>query len=101
MQILKLKKKNYNKQTPKHMLKKILATYLSMVTIARIEHNKDMLNIFMHQTINKINERRKERRKTKYLLHECAFLIKEYFRIQRNLFTFLKPKILYLQKRSS
>ena len=83
------------------MLKKILATYLSMVTIARIEHNKDMLNIFMHQTIKKINERRKERRKTKYLLHERAFLIKEYFRIQRNLFTFLKPKILYLQKRSS
>ena len=72
MQILKLKKKNYNKQTPKHMLKKILATYLSMVTISRTEHNKDMLNIFMHQTINKINERRK----TEYLLHERAILMK-------------------------
>ena len=83
------------------MLKKILATYLSMVTISRTEHNKYLLNIFMHQTIKKINERRKERRKTEYLLHERALLMKEYFRIQRNLFTFLKPKILYLQKRSS
>ena len=64
LQILKLKKKNYNKQTSKRMLRKILATYLSMVTISRTEHNKDLLNIFMHQTINKINERRKERRKT-------------------------------------
>ena len=45
------------------MLKKILATYLSMVTISRIEHNKNMLNIFMHQTITKINERRKEGQK--------------------------------------
>ena len=79
------------------MLKKILATYLSMVTISRTEHNKDMLNIFMHQTINKINERRK----IEYLLHERTLLMKEYFRIQRNLFTFLKPKIFYLQKRSS
>ena len=54
------------------MLKKILATYLSMVTISRTEHNKDMLNIFMHQTINKINERTK----TEYLLHERAILMK-------------------------
>ena len=83
------------------MLKKILAKYLSMVTISRTEHNNDMLNIFMHQTINNINERRKERRKTKYLLHERALLMKEYFRIQRNFFTSLKPKILCLQKRSS
>ena len=44
-----------------------------------------MLNIFMHQTM-KINERRKER-KTEYLLHKCALPMKEYFRIQRNLFT--------------
>ena len=55
-----------------------------------------MLNIFMHQTI-KINERRKEI-KIEYLLHERALPMKEYFRIQRNLFTSLKPKILYLQK---
>ena len=27
------KKKNYNKQSPKHMLKKILTMYLSMVII--------------------------------------------------------------------
>ena len=60
-----------------------------------------MLNIIMHQTITKTNERRKERRKTEYLLHERALLMKEYFRIQRNLFTSLKRKILYLQKRSS
>ena len=83
------------------MLKRILAMYLRMVTISRIEHIKDMLNIFMHQTINKINERRKERRKIEYLLHERTLLMKEYFRIQRNFFTSLKPKILYLQKRSS
>ena len=57
--------------------------------------------MIMHQTITKTNERRKERRKTEYLLHERALLMKEYFRIQRNLFTSLKPKILYLQKRSS
>ena len=101
LQILKLKKKSYNKQTPKHMLKKILATYLSIVTISRTEHNKNMLNIFMHQTITKIIDRRKERRKTEYLLHELALLRKEYFRIQRNMFTSLKPIILYLQKRSS
>ena len=48
----------------------------------------------MHQTITKINERRKERRKTEYLLHKRALLMKEYFRIQRNLFNSLKPKIL-------
>ena len=53
----------------------------------------------MHQTI-KINERRKEI-KIEYLLHERALPMKEYFRIQKNLFTSLKPKILYLQKRSS
>ena len=58
-----------------------------------------MLNIFMHQTI-KINERRKER-KTKYFLHERALPMKKYFRIQRNLFTSLKPKILYLKKKCS
>ena len=79
------------------MLKKILAIYLSIVMISRTKHNKNMLNIFLHQTITKINERRK----TEYLLHERALLMKEYFRIQRNLFTFLKSKILYLQKRSS
>ena len=83
------------------MLKKIQAMYLSIVTISRTEHNKNMLNIFMHQTITKINERRKERRKIECLLHMRALLMKEYFRIQRNLFTSLKPIILYLQKRSS
>ena len=31
----------------------------------------------MHQTITKINERRKERRKTEYLLHERTLLMKE------------------------
>ena len=51
------------------MLKKII------ITILGTKHNKDMLNIFMHQTI-KINERRKERRKTKYLFHERALLMK-------------------------
>ena len=81
------------------MLKKILGTYLSMVTISRTEHNKNMLNIFMHQTITKINERRKERRKTEYLLHERALLMKEYFRNQRSLFTSFRSKILCLQKK--
>ena len=32
-------------------------------------------------------------------MHERALLLKEYFRIQRNLFNSLKPKILYLQKK--
>ena len=61
-----------------------------------------MLIILVHQTQNMlINGKRKERRKTEYLLHECALLMKEYFRVQKNLFISLKPKILYLQKRNS
>ena len=48
----------------------------------------------MHQTITKINERRKQTTQTEYLLHKRALLMKEYFRIQRNLFNSLKPKIL-------
>ena len=43
----------------------------------------------------------KKRKKIECLLHECALLVKKYFRIQRNLLNSLKPKILYLQKRSS
>ena len=38
----------------------------------------------------------KKRKKIKYLLHERALLVKEYFRTQRTLFNSLKPKILYL-----
>ena len=41
----------------------------------------------------------KGEKKKRYLLHERALLMKEYFRIQRNLFNSLKPKILYLQKK--
>ena len=41
------------------------------------------------------------RKRTKYLWHEHALLMKEYFRNQRSLFTSLKSKILYLQKRNS
>ena len=48
-----------------------------------------------------INGRRKEKKKEKNLLHERALLMKEYFRNQRSLFTSLKSKILYLQKRNS
>ena len=56
----------------------------------------------MHQTQNMlIKGKRKERKKIEYLLHERALLMKEYVRIQRNLFTYLKPRILYLQKRNS
>ena len=47
-----------------------------------------------------IDGKRKER-KTEYLLHKRALLMKEYFRNQRSLFTSLKSKMLYLQKRSS
>ena len=54
---------------------------------------------FMHQQQNLMEKKRKE--KVEYLLHERALLMKEYFRIQRTLFNSLKPKILYLQKRSS
>ena len=49
----------------------------------------------MHQKITKTNERRKERRKTEYLLHERALLMKEYFRNQRSLFPSLRSKKLY------
>ena len=52
----------------------------------------------MHQTITKINRRRKERKNIEYLLHDHALLMKEYFRNQRNLFTSLKPKILTYKK---
>ena len=58
-----------------------------------------MLNIFMHQKQNLMEKKRKE--KVEYLLHERALLMKENFRIQRTLFNSVKPKILYLQKRSS
>ena len=40
-----------------------------------------------------------KKRKKKNLLHECALLVKEYFRIQKNLFIYLKSKILYLPKK--
>ena len=59
-----------------------------------------MLIIFVHQQKNMlINGKRKER-KMEYLLHESAFLVKEYFRNQ-SIFTSLRSKMLYLQKRSS
>jgi len=57
-----------------------------------------MLDIFMHHP-QKLME--KKRKKIEYLLHERVLLVKEYFRIQRNLFNSLKPKILYSQKRNS
>ena len=53
----------------------------------------------MHQKKKPIKEEKKE--EIEYLLHKRALLMKEYFRIQRSLFTSLQPKILYLQKRSS
>ena len=48
-----------------------------------------------------INGKRKERRRIDYLLHEGALLMNEYFRNQISLFTSLRSKIPYLQKRSS
>lgn len=61
-----------------------------------------MLRIFMHQTIIKIKSMKEERKEEiEYLLHERALLMKEYFRNQRSLFTSLKLKIIYLQKRNS
>ena len=44
------------------MLKKILATYLSMVIIYQEQNIINMLNIFMHQTITKklMKEEKKE-----------------------------------------
>ena len=47
-----------------------------------------------------MEEENKERKQIEYLLHEHALLMKEYFRNQRSLFTSLKSKMLYLQKRS-
>ena len=53
----------------------------------------------IHASSTKING--EEKKKIEYLLHERVLLVKEYFRIQRNLFNSLKPKILYSQKRNS
>ena len=44
---------------------------------------------------------KKEEKIIEYLLHKCALLMKKYFIIQRSLLTYLKPKILNLQKRNS
>ena len=46
-------------------------------------------------------KKEEEKKKTEYLLHERALLMNEYFRNQRILFTSLRSKIPYLQKRSS
>ena len=84
------------------MLKKILATYLSMEIIYQeqeiIKHIKPI-----HASSTKINreEQKKKKKKKEYLLHERALLVKEYFGIQRNLFNSFKPKIIFLQKRNS
>ena len=45
-----------------------------------------------------INGKRKERRRTEYLLHERTLLVNEYFRNQRSLFTSLRSKIPYKKK---
>ena len=42
---------------------------------------------------------KEKKEKTKYLLHERALLMNEYFRNQRSWFTFLWSKIPYLQKK--
>ena len=47
------------------MLKKILATYLSMVIIYQEQNIINMLNIFMHQTIKKKNLMKEEEKKEK------------------------------------
>ena len=73
--------------------------------MAIIYQEQDIIKHTKHiHTSNKnklINRKRKERKRTKYLLHERALLMKEYFRNQRSLFTSLKSKIFYLQKRNS
>ena len=43
-------------------------------------------------------EEQKKKRKKKNLLHECALLMKEYFRNQRSLFTSLKYTLLTKKK---
>ena len=53
----------------------------------------------MHQHKNMLVNGKRKERKTKYLLHERALLMNEYFRNQRSLFTSLRSKIPYLQKR--
>ena len=44
-------------------------------------------------------EKEKKEKKKEYLLHEHALLMNEYFRNQRSLFTSLRSKIPYLQKK--
>ena len=55
------------------MLKKILATYLSMVIIYQEQNIINMLNIFMHQTIIIImKEEKKEEKKRIPLAWACS-----------------------------
>ena len=49
----------------------------------------------MHHQQNLMDKKRK---KIECLLHECALLVKEYFRIQRNLLNSLKPKYFTYKK---
>ena len=68
-----------------------------------IYQEQKIINHATHIHVPNNNKKSMKERKEEieYLLHECALLMKEYFRIQRSLFTSLKPKILYLQKRNS
>ena len=61
-----------------------------------------MLIILVHQTQNMlINGKRKERRKTEYLLHEHALLSEGIFESSKKFIQFsLKPKIFCLKKRN-
>ena len=61
-----------------------------------IKHTK---HIHASNKNKQINGKKEE--EIEYLLHGRALLMNEYFRNQRSLFTSLRSKIPYLQKRSS
>ena len=73
-----------------------------MATTSRIINNKNILNLLMHHQ-TKLIERNRKRKGKKYTTSYMSvlFLVNEYFRVQRNLFNSLKPKIFCLQKRNS
>ena len=82
------------------MLKKIQVEHDNYISGSKKRKDKHTKHIHASNN-NKKTMKEEKKKEIENLLHEHALLMKEYFRIQRSLFTSLQPKILYLQKRSS
>ena len=59
-----------------------------VATTSEIKLIKNILNLFMHHQVELIKMNRKKKRKTTSCM-SVIFLLKEYFRVQRNLFNSL------------